>query len=224
MEPRQTWSCVSLSVASTFIGQVDWYLIQDTSTAFYRRGEAGLSVNLCLSVQPPVFSRLARAAGSFSDLSKFTSREELNWGWERTQREEEIGWRNVNRTEREKREPEIVRGAERRRNEESEGPLTDRRTELCILYRGTLSLMKCADESEAEKQENLHIHNCLVVFISVHRSSLKIHFENQRNFQLMQDIRGEAQDLSCWSPEAAYQTWHGSLQSHCFHIRTPRHM
>lgn len=55
--------------SSTFIVQVRWYLIWGPSTAFYRCGKAGLSVNLCLGLQPPVFPRLVRAAGSFSDLN-----------------------------------------------------------------------------------------------------------------------------------------------------------
>lgn len=55
--------------SSAFIGQVGRYLIRDTGTAFYQCGKAGLSVNLCLGLQTPVFPRLARAAGSFSDPS-----------------------------------------------------------------------------------------------------------------------------------------------------------
>lgn len=55
--------------SSTFIGQVGWYLIWSLSTASYQCGKAGLSVILCLGTRQPVFTRLARADGSFFDPS-----------------------------------------------------------------------------------------------------------------------------------------------------------
>lgn len=93
MELPQTRGCISFSVALWYIHRSSW-MISDFKT----RAQPfinGLSVNLCLGLQPPVFSRLARAAGSFLWPELLTSGEQLSWGWEGMKR---IEWRGDRRT------------------------------------------------------------------------------------------------------------------------------